>query len=225
MGTQPARAKTFAKWQIWLFIPVLLTVTTLLLPAPLTAQEASLSDRIAKVANELPGPWYLPGKSPETPDQRSSRLNMISDVIAVEAPKITGTKGWWWTPDDLAWAAFIMTYHESSKFHLKVHDGRLRGDKGRSVCLGQIMLGSKDLVGTDRASTERCIDKTMEFLVMHQHRCLHPKMKPGAWSVSMIYAGYGTGHSCSATIGWAQSRAWSWWLVRNGKRLPTQHSQ
>lgn len=72
-----------------------------------------------------------------------------------------------------------ITRHESGHWSRSVHSGRRRGDGGESVCLGQLRLGDrgrhlgmwslpkgqrgKDLIGVDRAATDRCVAAVVSF--------------------------------------------------------------
>lgn len=187
--------------------------------------------------NVLPAPWIHPNKPvDESAEQRSDRIQMIADLVAEEAIQRSEEFGWYWSPEDLAMAAFTKMWYESGRFRLKVHNGKIRGDHGKSVCLGQIMHGGNKLVGTDRDSTRRCIVEVMRHLVKHQRRCLNPNYAPSPWSIAKVFAGYGTGHSCSEgaymavkdTSGevkidaqgrvsrnyWARERSHTWWNMR-----------
>jgi hypothetical protein len=197
-----------------------------------------LSDYMALTAiDTLPEPWYMPGENPETIEQRETRLTMISEVIAEQAPIAKKQFGWFWSSDDLALAAFTKTWYESGRFKLNVHSGKARGDHGKSVCLGQIMNGKKDLIGVDRQSTSRCINEVMKHLSMHQKRCLNEKTPASQFAMAKVFAGYGTGYSCDASAWmpikdssgqkvtdqngnivkdhWAAQRARTWWKLRS----------
>lgn len=79
------------------------------------------------------------------------------------------------TPAVLTRAAkLVSTVHAESGFREDVHAGFARGDSGRSHCLGQIMttgldarvpwleqVYGRDLVGTDREHTARCLEVSM----------------------------------------------------------------
>lgn len=223
------------------FIALLLSVALLFSFKPTIANEShnQIYNDLMSVVLKMPGPHYPKGKNPETNEQRAKRLQMIVRSTIDESKVAKGTHGeeWIWSRDDLAWAAFVKMWWESGRFSLKVHNGKYRGDGGRSVCLGQIMHGSKKLVGTDPESTRKCVAKVMSILILHQNRCLL-KSTPSAWAMSVIYAGYGTGYSCNANTYmikkdyhgnpllnkkgepikdyWARNRGWMWWQMRNG---------
>lgn len=189
----------------------------------------SVATKMFNAAKELPQPWYSKKVvKPETLKEREKRVKMIADVI-MERTRNSKELGWYWSDNDLALATFVKTWSESGRFRYAVHSGKLRGDGGRSVCLGQIMNGGNKLVGTAREPTERCIDKVVTFLIMHQNRCLQPTSEPSVWTMSTVFAGYGTGYSCSpnvytvsktksgkfSKIYWARQRAWLWWRLKN----------
>lgn len=180
------------------------------------------------IAMALPKPYYPPGKNPETREQYEARVEIVIEAVSLEAPLARGPEGeeWLWPTEDLISGAFIKMWSESRRLSLEVHNGTRKGDNGKSVCLGQIMYGSKKLVGTDLAATRRCTAKVMQIMIQHQHRCLRGKARsnPSPTSMARIYSGYGTGYSCSPNVHyvrhgkryyWARDRAWMWWRVRN----------
>lgn len=201
----------------------------------------TLGEQLNFTAKHLQGPWEHPKRRSETLKQRHVRIDVITKAIMLELPLAIGGRGeiWFWDDKDLAWATFTKMWFESGRFSLAVHSGKKRGDRGKSVCLGQIMHGDEDLVGTDLASTRRCVATVMKFLIMHQHGCLSEKAKPGPWAMAMIYAGYGTGRTCDANHWmkvhkkgggyvknpggtykrnyWARKRGYMYWRLRNGK--------
>lgn len=146
----------------------------------------------------LPPPWTNPNKKlEEDPISRRDRIQMIADIVEEQSSIRAQEFGWMWTVDDYATAAFTKMWYESGRFRLRVHNGLTRGDHGKSVCLGQIMYGGNKLVGTDRESTTRCVVEVMRHLAMHQRRCLNERTPATSWSMAKVFAGYGTGHSCS----------------------------
>lgn len=215
---------------------------------PATDVVSSGVDDLEKTRSELKDiamlgqkPWYMPGEEPETDEERETRLHMIIDAIIDAASEtVVDDNGneWRWSKSDLAWAAWTKMYHESAHYKIEIHNGKIRGDHGKSVCLGQIMGGSEALVGTDYDSTKRCVQRVMSILAYHQNRCLYQSTGPSVRAVAKIYAGYGTGHSCDPkkwrairdTEGnilkdvngeprreyWALERANMWWRLRNG---------
>lgn len=165
----------------------------------------------------LPAPWHPPGRAPETPEQYRERVHTIALAIATEAPTVDG---WRWSTSDLAFAALVKMHAESGRFSLAVHTGKRRGDNGRSICLGQVQalpgVLSRDewrrTVGVDLDATRRCSRAVMRYLALFQ-RCARG-LKPSAYAMARIFAGYGTGRSCSAELGFARRRAALWWKVR-----------
>lgn len=158
---------------------------------------AELKSALLAAMLSLPGPWYAPDKQPETEAERAARLGLIAEAIVQE------TRTEW-----LAWAVLVKTFHESRRWAVEVHEGSARGDGGRSICLGQIWDGGEELAGTDLESTRRCIRTAIRHLAYHARRCKVRRIDEG--TISVIYAGYGTGHSCSANLSFARTRARMW---------------
>ena len=155
----------------------------------------------------LPAPYYAPGKAPETCAERAERLTVPAYAIAYETEDAdVWAEGW--TRWDWVSAGIAKTYAESRRFALEVHDGRARGDRGQSVCLGQIMGGGDELVGVDLEATRRCYREVFRHLQLHQRRCR--VLVPTREGLARVFSGYGTGHSCSATRRWAVRRAAMW---------------
>lgn len=214
------------------FIAATLVAMTLAFPVVADSHRADLASFLGNYGNyTLPPPW---NDNSETPQDRLVRIRMIADVVAEQAPVSAAELGWYWSSDDLALAAFTKMWHESGRFRLKVHNGTIRGDNGRSVCLGQIMYGGKRLVGTDRDSTKRCITEVMRHLITHQRRCLNEVTKPSPWAIAKVFAGYGTGHSCKENVTmpannktgrsyWARERSYTWWQMRKASVLVGVH--
>lgn len=154
-----------------------------------------------------PAPYYAPGSWQETYAARAERLA----TIALAIDDATADAGKWragWTRADWAWLVYTKAWSESGRFDLRVHDGRLRGDRGRSVCLGQILGGSPALLGIGYDATRACIGETLRILRLHAERCRVGSASRAA--AARIYAGYGTGYSCAPTISWARRRAALW---------------
>jgi hypothetical protein len=144
----------------------------------------------------------MPGPSEkEEPRDRAGRLATIAIAIVEET---RDDIGWFpsWQHYHRASLVAVKTYHESGRWRLDVHNGKRRGDQGRSVCLGQIMSGHwidvdlhRSLPGTDMASTRRCIKVTTAYLSRARRMCssgLNPSMNAAA----RAYALYGTGYRC-----------------------------
>lgn len=140
-----------------------------------------------------PVPYYPPSRCPETGAQRAERLAVIA--LSIDAETVDADD--WapgWRREDWAWGAFVKMRAESRFFAVEVHDGRARGDRGRSVCLGQIMDGGERLVGVDYASTRRCVHEVLRHMVIHRERC---RVGPASLlAVASVYVGYGTGGQC-----------------------------
>lgn len=167
----------------------------------------TLAVALYTAALTLPPPYRLH----ESTDERALRLATIAMAIDAETE---GADDWspGWSREDWAWLVFAKAWHESGRFDVRVHDGRLRGDDGRSVCVGQIMNGGDRLVGVDYDATRACVRESLRHLTLHTSRCrVGPATQTAA---TRVYSGYGTGHSCSATMRWAQSRAWLWSTLR-----------
>lgn len=179
----------------------------------------SLAAYLTAIAVSLPAPWYPPDEPVETCAERLDRVMLIAEAHAIEAELIPD--GWGWDARDLALAGLVVTWHESGRWRLEVHDGSKRGDGGKSVCIGQIHGGTEDLVGTSLEATRRCVREVYRHLGTHWRRCLRADRAPEAYALGAVFAGYGTGHSCDPMHdsphlgrGWALSRAEVWWRWR-----------
>lgn len=140
-----------------------------------------------------PMPYYPPGRCPETGAERAERGAVIA--LALDAETVDADD--WapgWRREDWAWGAFVKMRAESRFFAVEVHDGRARGDRGQSVCLGQIWGGGRELVGTDFESTRRCVHEVLRNMVIHRERCR--VLSPTPDGIARVFSGYGTGHSC-----------------------------
>lgn len=167
-----------------------------------------------------------PVTSDEPATDRAARVQIIGEAVGAEAE--TPPPGWPWSAEDLALAALTKMWAESGRFDPDVHAGTRRGDRGRSICLGQIMIGGPwtqsradwlGLAGTDAEATRRCARVVMLALAFHAKRCrVGGPAVP--WKLAKVMAGYGSGWSCSATIAdehgvrWAERRSWMWWRLR-----------
>lgn len=185
------------------------------------AQPHDLAAKLQAEAHRLPAPWYAPGKAPETTGERHYRLAVIAYAAAAEATPPDRLPPSW-RAEHLAWAAFVIAYWEGSRFALEVHDGSKRGDRGRSVCLGQVQTSGlvppdewAALPGTELEATRRCFAAIVRVFVAHLCRCA--KGEPPSFDVvTRAMAGYGTGYSCSAEVRdadgnyWAKDRAEMW---------------
>lgn len=200
------------------WINLVLVITFICYSLPTKAEELTLQSRMELVASNLPADWASEHQAIETSQERESRLKTIVEAITQETQK--NNDNWFWSKDDLAWAVFVKAWNESSRFSLAVHQGKFRGDHGHSVCLGQIWDGGKSLIGTDLESTKKCINKIIFHLTKHQNRCLNKNDPPNAWNMAKVFAGYGSGYSCNASIKnkdgqkWALQRAFMWEKLR-----------
>lgn len=179
----------------------------------------TLAAKLLTVALALPAPWYPPERPPETGLERALRIQRLTEALVLEAKNPPAC--WRWSTADLAWAGLVITWWESGRWRVEVHDGTRRGDAGRSVCLAQIHDGGEELVGTDLASTRRCIRTAYEHLARHARRCLPKDAEPSPWHMAAVFTGFGTGHSCdpahdSPHLGsnWALERARQWWRLK-----------
>ena len=177
----------------------------------------NLAWKMFAITLALKGPGYGVNNDhmPETKQQYVDRVATISTAIAIESAD--HAPDWGWGIDSMAWNTYTTAFHESGRFNVRVHDGRWRGDNGRSVCLGQIMSGGEELVGIDMASTRRCVSEIMRILKMHKNRCLAKNAKESMWAVGRIYAGYMTGHSCDPKVKFVSGRMYTWNKVRKTK--------
>lgn len=91
-------------------------------------------------------------------------------------------------------------------------------DTCRSVCLGQINIGGEvrfgyrasDLVGSDLASTTRCVEVSGRMLAKSRNMCSGKTDYRGDW-VSGMFSAYGTGSRCQALTGTGATLAHAWW--------------
>lgn len=152
-------------------------------------------------AQALPGPWYAPGREPETPGARCTRVETVATGVHLETEEVP--LGWPFSRSDLAAMTLHVVWEESGRFDHAVHRGTRTGDGGRARCLGQLhrsawvsreeWLGS---TGTDPESTRLCVRLVVRVLVRHAARCrLHGEL--GEWSAGALWAAYGTGSSCN----------------------------
>jgi hypothetical protein len=100
-----------------------------------------------------------------------------------------------------------ITWFESRRWALEVHDGARRGDHGASVCLAQIWSHDRSLAGTSPEATRRCFHKAAQILGMHAARCgIH---RVDEMQMARLLGAYGTGRTCH-TMPWARKRARLW---------------
>jgi hypothetical protein len=182
----------------------------------------TLAEILLSVALSLPAPWYGPGKNPETPVEYRTRMETISQAIALEAE---ASENWRWDATTLAAATFVTWYSESS-FEFEVHAGsgksRFAQDSGRARCLGQLHRTGwvpkadwKQLTGTDLGATRRCARATMKVLAMQGMRCGMQQNKPNFWAVARLQAAYANGRSCVPTqASTGRARRWAKLMTR-----------
>jgi hypothetical protein len=160
--------------------------------------------RLLAAALLLPQPYYLPGHEPETAAERANRIEVIVSAAVDESQKV---EGWPGSPEDLAAAILSVTWFESRRWALEVHDGARRGDHGASVCLAQIWTYDRSLAGTSPEATRRCFRKAAQILAMHANRCGIRHMNEP--NMARLLGAYGTGRTCH-TMPWARKRARLW---------------
>lgn len=157
---------------------------------------------------------------PEPKATRDTRISLITSLaIEVTAEPVDG-----WSHRQRAALLLTKISAESGGFRLDVHDGRKRGDSGRSICLGQIQYGPwiskthaewEGLAGTDEQATRRCLTEAWRQLQLHRRLCA--SHGPSRERVAAIYSSYGTGRGCSVRS-WARTRARTWARLVGGER-------
>jgi hypothetical protein len=160
--------------------------------------------RLLAAALALPLPYYRPGHDPETAQQRAERVRVIVSAAVSEAETIDEWPG---TPAELASALLAVTWYESRRWALEVHEGRARGDHGSSICLAQIWTRDSSLVGTSPSATRRCLHRAAEILAFHAKRCQVNHLDE--IEMARLMGAYGTGRTCHV-MPWARKRAALW---------------
>jgi hypothetical protein len=171
--------------------------------------------RLLAAALVLPPPYYLPGHDPETAAARAHRIEVIVSAAVSEAKAV---ESWPGTREELAAAILSVTWFESRRWSLEVHDGARRGDKGASVCLAQIWTYDRSLAGTSPEATRRCFRKAAEILAMHANRCGIRRIDE--MLMARLLGAYGTGRTCH-TMPWARKRAHLWAKLMNVATAPS----
>lgn len=128
-------------------------------------------------------------------DESSAHRRWRLWTIAVAAADVAERSSW--PAREMGVALLTKAWFESGRFALAVHDGRLRGDSGGSVCLGQVSIGSgvvsyqewRRLTGTDYRSTRRCLAASARALEAARWHCR-------AGTVFAAFSLYATGKSC-----------------------------
>lgn len=176
-----------------------------------------------------------------------------------ECKALKSSRPWKWRPDQLMWMMATVAKYESGfrrDVHSGEGDAS-RGDcqwkynkdhpragqyapawaknahrvagTCRSVCLGQINLGSgrtpggwgaRDLVGIDYDSTKRCLTVAGRHLAVHRSRCSRSSQATD-W-VTATFTGYGTGGACKINKAWPGHRAHTYrkFTTRPGPQNP-----
>ncbi|HVW24378.1 MAG TPA: hypothetical protein VHC69_03370 [Polyangiaceae bacterium] len=175
--------------------------------------------RLLAAALALPQPYYSPGHEPETAAARAQRVEVIVSSAMSESH---GVEGWPGTDEELAAAMLSVTWFESRRWALEVHDGARRGDHGASVCLAQIWTRDRSLAGTSPEATRRCFHRAAQILAMHAARCgIH---RVDEMQMARLLGAYGTGRTCH-TMPWARKRARLWARFMNATgEAPDMHA-
>jgi hypothetical protein len=160
--------------------------------------------RLLAAALLLPPPYYSPGHEPESPAERAARIEVIVTAAMDEA---AATEEWPGTHEELASAILAVTWYESRRWALEVHEGRVSGDRGSSICLAQIWSKNRALVGTSPEATRRCFRRAADILALHARRCGIRRIDREA--MAHVLGAYGTGRTCHG-MAWARQRAGLW---------------
>ena len=180
-----------------MFIKIILFV--LFTSGTVFASNIELETKLFEIAKNMPS--WLHVTRDESQEERELRLNTIIRALLSELETARDFRGreWRWSYEDLAVSALNTMWWESAMFDKKVHEGKRRGDRGKSVCLGQIMKGSETLVGTSLDATKRCVSMVFKHLISQQYRCVPKNVKVATtYAMAKVYAGYVTGWSCNA---------------------------
>lgn len=135
----------------------------------------------------------------ESRTEALKRWHGIAQQIAAVSSR--PPKGWRGSPDLLARYIIAITRNESG-WRKDVHAGigpRSLGDGGRSGCLGQVMRTRRgwrsprgyqwhSLMGTDEASTRRCLETVADYLAHASKRVCGQAMRPAC-----LFSAYGGG--------------------------------
>jgi hypothetical protein len=178
----------------------------------------TLAEILLSIALSLPAPWYRPGHNPETVDEYRTRMEAVSQAIALEAE---AAEGWRWDATSLA-AATLVTWYAESRFALEVHNGsgksRFGEDEGRARCFGQLHATGlvpraewRQLTGVDLEATRRCARATMRVLTSTANRCGMKEKRPNDMdAVARMIAAYMSGKGCAPTkASTSRARRWS----------------
>ena len=160
--------------------------------------------RLLAAALLLPPPYYSPGHEPETSAERAARIEMIVTSAISEAE---ATEDWPGTREELASALLAVTWYESRRWALEVHEGRVSGDHGSSICLAQVWSHNRALVGTSPEATRRCFRRAADIMTLHARRCGLQRIDRE--QMARLLGAYGTGRTCHI-MPWARQRATLW---------------
>lgn len=181
----------------------------------------SMANELLSLMLGLSTPLYA-----EEPMRQAERFGTIS-AATEKAVEVEGAE-WPWSPEELGTAALAVTAAESGKWHPKVHGGQLKGDKGRSACLGGVMRGTgwvtddewKRSVGITYEPTVVCMRLTVRILARHAQRCFG--RNPGQLNthkMAVAFYAYGSGRGCvKRPPKWALDRAWMWRALEKRRR-------
>ncbi len=173
----------------------------------------TLAEAILLVLLRLPGPWE-PEATAEPPAERRARLETIASSIGVVAEETT--PGWRWGARAKAAALVAVTYPESQRYLLEVHDGSLRGDHRKAACLGQVhqsLLVSRAewaaSMGTSSEATTVCL-RLVARVLGAAARCVGAGRELDQLQFARIASAYGTGKGCDPRLSFARDRGWHW---------------
>lgn len=161
--------------------------------------------KLIAIALTLPPPYYPPGREPESHSVRSARIETIVTAAVDEAE--WASDRWPGSSEELALALVSVTWFESRRWAIEVHDGRARGDRGASICLAQVWSRDASLAGTSLGATRQCMRKAAEIFLLHADRCRVRSIDEH--QIGRLFGAYGTGRTCHSTR-WAGRRAAFW---------------
>lgn len=216
------------------------------------ARYITIAQAATDVSNELTRSKFPDKKLFDECKDSLKYIYASDDQIPKKCLAIKKQRPWRWSSNDLRLMIITVVKYESG-FRRDVHSGHgpaSRGDcewrdslthkwaepgakgaykiKGscKSVCLGQINLGSKaggttingwgaeDLVGIDYESTKRCFTAIGHTLAAQRNRCTgFYAAKTSDWALA-TFTGYGTGGKCSIPHQWPGQRSTTFWKMR-----------
>jgi len=164
----------------------------------------------------FPMPWYRHHAPPETKEEYQARLEVIAEALDLELSGLDP-----YLKLELAAGTSVKIQGESA-LKLEVHDGRKRGDWGKSICLGQqkqLWGMTKDewesLAGTSLEATRRCIRGVVRLLhaAILDPACIKTTKGSERWARAFTRYAYG---SRDCTPGRREiSRSYSWSVAMN----------